>query len=178
MATTSSQRTAPRSGPSLTAPGLLLGVGLGGFIDGIVLHQVLQWHHLVSETERYGGRTVDDLRANVVADGLFHTATWLFVAAGIVALWRVAKTGSGPWPSRRLLGWMLVGWGAFNLVEGIVDHHLLQIHRVRPDAAQPLLWDLGFLALGAALVAGGWLLQRSADAHQRASDVRSERPAR
>jgi uncharacterized membrane protein len=31
---------------SVTAPGILLGVGLGGFVDGILLHQVLQWHHM------------------------------------------------------------------------------------------------------------------------------------
>ena len=28
-------------------PLLLTGFGLGAFLDGIVLHQVLQWHHLV-----------------------------------------------------------------------------------------------------------------------------------
>ncbi|MGD9755596.1 MAG: DUF2243 domain-containing protein, partial [Acidimicrobiia bacterium] len=31
-------------------PGLLIGIGLGGFVDGIVLHQVLQWHHLLTNT--------------------------------------------------------------------------------------------------------------------------------
>jgi hypothetical protein len=30
----------------LTTPGILLGLGLGGFVDGIVLHQILQWHHI------------------------------------------------------------------------------------------------------------------------------------
>lgn len=25
-------------------PGLLMGLGFGGSVDGIVLHQVLQWH--------------------------------------------------------------------------------------------------------------------------------------
>ncbi|MEO6001904.1 MAG: DUF2243 domain-containing protein [Opitutus sp.] len=29
---------------------IVLGVGLGGFIDGIVLHQVLGWHHLICTT--------------------------------------------------------------------------------------------------------------------------------
>jgi uncharacterized membrane protein len=28
-----------------TAAGIFLGLGLGGFFDGIVLHQILQWHH-------------------------------------------------------------------------------------------------------------------------------------
>jgi uncharacterized membrane protein len=147
--------------PGLTTPGLLLGVGMGGFVDGIVLHQILQWHQMLSTTDEWGGNTVDDLQVNVVADGLFHAATWLFVAAGIAALWRVTRDGMWRRSWRSLLGWMLVGWGAFNLIEGIVNHHVLQIHRVRPDAATPVAWDIGFLVLGIVLIAGGWALQRT-----------------
>jgi uncharacterized membrane protein len=146
----------------VTAPGILLGIGLGGFVDGIVLHQILQWHHLLSETERYPPTTVANLEVNTLADGLFHAGTWLAVAAGLALLWRSVRRGGRARSGRCLLGWMAVGWGLFNLVEGIVDHHLLQIHRVRPQASNPLAWDLGFLALGALLVAAGWLLQRSA----------------
>ena len=54
---------------------------------------------------------------------------------------------------RSMVGLLLAGWGIFNLVEGIVDHHLLTIHHVRDDVADPLWWDLGFLAFGAILVA-------------------------
>jgi hypothetical protein len=25
-----------------------MGVGLGGFVDGILLHQILQWHHMLT----------------------------------------------------------------------------------------------------------------------------------
>ena len=56
---------------------------------------------------------------------------------------------------------MIAGWGLFNLVEGIIDHHILGIHHVRSGERQTL-WDIGFLVLGALLVIGGWLLQRSA----------------
>jgi uncharacterized membrane protein len=28
--------------------GILLGLGLGGFFDGIIWHQVLQWHHMLT----------------------------------------------------------------------------------------------------------------------------------
>ena len=59
------------------------------------------------------------------------------------------------------LGGLLAGWGGFNVVEGLVDHQLLGIHHVR-SGAHEVAWDLGFLALGALLVAGGWLLQRGA----------------
>ena len=55
-------------------PGLLLGVGLGGFVDGIVLHQILQWHHLLTSEGSYPATTVAGLEANTLADGLFHAA--------------------------------------------------------------------------------------------------------
>ncbi|MFW5469913.1 DUF2243 domain-containing protein [Knoellia sp. CPCC 206435] len=41
---------------------------------------------------------------------------------------------------------------------GVVDHLLLGVHHVRDDLGGPLAWDLGFLALGAVQLAGGWLL--------------------
>ncbi len=153
--------TSTRAPRSVTAPGVLLGIGMGGFVDGIVLHQILQWHHLLSTTDRWGPETLPNLEANVLADGVFHAATWIAVAVGLAMLWQVARDGTLLSSWRSLLGWMLVGWGAFNLVEGVVDHHVLQIHRVRPAAQDPLLWDLGFLLIGVLLVGAGWLLQRS-----------------
>jgi uncharacterized membrane protein len=61
---------------------VLLGVGLGGFVDGIVLHQILQWHHMLTATVDHPADTVAGLEANTLADGLFHAAAWIFVAAG------------------------------------------------------------------------------------------------
>jgi uncharacterized membrane protein len=43
----------------------------------------------------------------------------------------------------------------FNLIEGVIDHHLLTIHHVRDDVTDPLSWDVGFLALGALLIVAG-----------------------
>jgi uncharacterized membrane protein len=142
------------------APGLLLGVGLGGFVDGIVLHQILQWHHLLSDHGDYPTTTVAGLEANTLADGLFHAATWLAVVAGLWLLWRRLRGPGERLAGRVLVGWMLVGWGAFNLVEGIVDHHLLGLHHLR-ETGNVLAWDLAFLGFGAALVVAGALTARS-----------------
>jgi uncharacterized membrane protein len=163
---------------SLTTAGVLLGAGMGGFVDGIVLHQVLKWHHLLSTTDEWSAETVDDLEVNVLADGLFHAVTWVFVAVGIVVLWRVARDGIWRKSWRTLLGWVLVGWGAFNVVEGTLAHHLLQIHRVRPDAADPVVWDIGFLLAGALLIAGGWVLQRNDRTPGASRPVSHPRPER
>lgn len=143
------------------APAFLLGLGLGGFVDGIVLHQILQWHHLLTATHEHPATTVAGLEANTLADGLFHASTWVLVFAGMtlmVRAWRQHRLAP-PW--RAHFGTLLAGWGLFNVVEGIVDHHILRIHHVRDDLGGPLSWDLGFLALGAAMIAVGYLLSRS-----------------
>ena len=142
------------------APALLVGAGLGGFVDGIVLHQILQWHHILTDTGDHPAGTVAGLEDNTLADGLFHLSTWLFVAAGIALTIRAWQRGELAPPWRFHVGLMLAGWGAFNLVEGLVDHQLLGVHHVRDDLGAPLSWDLGFLALGVLLIAGGWLLHR------------------
>jgi uncharacterized membrane protein len=145
------------------APGLLLGIGLGGFVDGIVLHQLLQWHHMVSHVDGYPTTTLAGLEANAVADGLFHVAAWLFVLAGTLATLRSRRRGTMSPSYRFHVGLLLIGWGLFNLVEGLVDHHLLGVHHVRDDLGAPPVWDLGFLAAGALLVAAGWWLHRRRD---------------
>ena len=155
-AATSSPRVAP-----LTGPGLLLGVGLGGFVDGILLHQILQWHHMLSSEGSHPTTTVAGLEANTLADGLFHAASWLAVVAGIWWLWRATSDGA-VWSFRRLVGLMLAGWGLFNLVEGLVDHQILGIHHVRSGSGH-VAWDLAFLALGAVLLVGGLALARGAE---------------
>ena len=58
---------------------------------------------------------------------------------------------------------LLVGWGTFNVVEGIVDHHLLGLHHVKEGATKLLAWDLGFLAWGAMMLVGGLVLMRAGD---------------
>jgi uncharacterized membrane protein len=146
---------------TIRGPGILLGVGLGGFVDGIVLHQILQWHHMLSETPQYPPTTLENLQVNTLADGLFHASTWLFVFAGLWWLWKAVRGGGWKWSWGSLLGWMAVGWGTFNLAEGIINHHILQIHQVRPGAANPLVWDIGFLIVGVLLIAVGWLVQRN-----------------
>jgi uncharacterized membrane protein len=81
------------------------------------------------------------------------------VAIGLVVLHRAIRRDYA-WSGYRLIGGMAIGWGSFNLVEGVVDHHLLGIHHVKEAAANPLLWDIGFLAFGAVLVIIGVALSR------------------
>jgi uncharacterized membrane protein len=137
------------------APALILGLGFGGFLDGILLHQVLQWHHMLTSTGDHPMTTVAGLEANTLADGFFHLATWILVAVGSGLMYTAWKDGRLAPPWRAQLGLMLAGWGLFNLVEGLIDHEILGIHHVRDDLGGPIGWDLAFLALGAVLVAVG-----------------------
>ncbi|MGW7283646.1 DUF2243 domain-containing protein [Streptomyces sp. NPDC054844] len=165
--TTGETRAATTAPNSIRLPGIVLGVGLGGFVDGILLHQLLQWHHMLTSTnddrigvKYYNPNTVSGLEMNTVWDGIFHTVCWIAVLLGLALLHsRVTHNRRAVWASRVLWGWILVGWGLFNLVEGVLDHHILGIHHVYAGPHQAW-WDAGFLALGALFLAGGLPLQR------------------
>jgi uncharacterized membrane protein len=76
---------------------LLLGVGLGAFFEGILLHRVA---------------------------GFFYMAAWALCVGGVLLLW-LALRGPGPLPSTRsFVGHYLVGWGVFNMLEGLLRHDL------------------------------------------------------
>jgi uncharacterized membrane protein len=138
--------------------GILLGIGFGGFADGIVLHQILQWHHMLTSTGDHPASTVAGLETNTLWDGFFHATTWVAAFAGTLLVTRAMRAGFRA-ATPHLFGLLLAGWGLFNLVEGIVDHHILGIHHVRAGDAE-LAYDLGFLALGAILLIAGLALAR------------------
>jgi len=142
--------------------GILLGLGLGGFFDGIVLHQILQWHHMATSAG-YPADSLANLKLNVLLDGLFHAATYLFTAAGLFLLWRAARKPHFRWSPQLLFASMLIGFGIFILVEGMIDHHLLGLHHVNETVPreQWFYWDIGFLLWGAAMVVVGWMLHRT-----------------
>ena len=139
-----------------------MGIGLGGFIDGIALHQILQWHHMLTSTGDYPADTVAGLEKNTLVDGFFHLSTWIVVALAMTLTLRKWKDDKLAPPWRAHFGLLLVGWGAFNLVEGVIDHEILAIHHVRDDFGGPIGWDLGFLAFGLVRVVVGLALTRNA----------------
>ncbi len=153
------------------APALILGLGLGGFVDGIVLHQILQWHHLVSDVEAYPTTTVAGLEVNTLADGFFHLAMWVLVLAGTIALVRSWRAGAVAPSWSFHVGLLLAGWGIFNVVEGLVDHQLLGIHHMRDDLGAPLSWDLGFLMVSALMIVAGLAMYRRGVASMRSAPL-------
>ena len=142
-----------RPSAALKWAGLMLGFGLGGFFDGILLHQVLQWHHLLSGVEQ----AKLELRLLIVADGMFHALMYVITVAGLLLLWRSRQQARSD-ASRRLLITTLLGFGSWHVVDAVLSHWILGIHRVRMDVENPLLWDLlwlgvfGILPIGIALM--------------------------
>ena len=147
-------------GSRLKWAGLALGFALGGFFDGILLHQILQWHHLLSAVE---GAAFADLRVQVLADGLFHALMYVVAAIGLWLLWRARGAFAARGADRRVAAWALIGFGAWHIIDGVLSHWILGIHRIRMDVENQLFWDILWIAVfGVAFVAAGWVLRRRA----------------
>lgn len=146
----------PGHSPHSTAfnwSGYLIGFGLGGFFDGILLHQILQWHHLLS--------LVDGVGDQLLFDGLFHAFMYVVTLVGLLLLWRTRSELAAGDSGRLLIAKALIGCGAWHMTDAIVSHWLLGIHRIKLDSPNPLLWDLlwfGLFGLLPALI--GWLMHR------------------
>jgi len=137
--------------PSWARWGATLGFALGGFFDGILLHQILQWHHLLSLVPG-----IDDLRLQVLWDGYFHLLMYAIALAGLAGLWRAQRRGALE-RGRPLLGALCVGFGLWHAVDALLSHWLLGIHRIRIDSANPLAWDLVWLVVfGLLPLFAGW----------------------
>ncbi|SES94013.1 Uncharacterized membrane protein [Oceanobacillus limi] len=131
----------------------VLGFGFMGAMDGIIFHQLLQWHSVVMDTTRQG---------QIISDGIFHFTVTIALVLGGVLLWVAGKPTDLPKGVRLLVGGFLLGSGIFNLLEGIINHHLLQIHRVKPGDPNAFLYDISFLLLGLILALIGYFIYRKA----------------
>ncbi|MCA1993553.1 MAG: DUF2243 domain-containing protein [Coleofasciculus sp. S288] len=150
----------------LVVAGILIGAGLlGGFIDGILLHEILQWHHMITTVRP--ATNLPDFEANTLGDGLFELGSWIITVIGIALLWRAGERSDVPWSPKIFGGSLLLGAGLFDVIEGLIDHQILGIHHVKSGPNQ-LAWDIGFLAVGAVLALIGWVVLR--DGQKESSD--------
>jgi uncharacterized membrane protein len=148
-------RSAPHDATRLTWPAFWLGFALSGFFDGILLHQILQWHHLLSAIRG------DDIRFQILMDGYFHLLMYVVAALGLWFLWRARHAFEAAGASRRFLAYVLIGFGVWHFLDAFASHWVLGVHRIKQDAANPLLWDVGWLiAFGATPLLIGWLLRK------------------
>jgi len=137
---------------------IVLGIALGGFFDGILLHQILQWHHFLSLVPG-----LDDLRLQVLWDGYFHALMYVVALAALWGLWRARRRGIQAPGGIALAAAVLLGFGIWNVLDTVLAHWILTLHHIRLDSDKPILWDLLWLAVfGLAPIIGWKLLQRRA----------------
>jgi len=148
----------------LASAAIVLGIGLGGFADGVVLHQILQWHEML--TNKIPADTLVNKSINMFWDGIFHLFTLGTTIAGAVLLWRLFKRENINQSAYVFIGGLLAGWGIFNLVEGIIDHHILGLHNVRELTADKVFWNYMFLVMGVVLVVVGMFLIKKGKQNQ------------
>ena len=146
--------------------GVLLGIGIAGFIDESIFHQLLQWHNFYWAT---------DARGRILSDGLFHISSTLMLLWGAWRLWcdRVSWTSRH---SRAIVGGILLGAGGFNAYDGIVQHVILHLHLVNehvcPTPMDPnnsilscradIPFEVGWIGVGVVVLVAGIVLARQA----------------
>ncbi|MGW0565597.1 DUF2243 domain-containing protein [Streptomyces sp. NPDC003016] len=129
----------------------LLGAALMAAVDEIVFHQILAWHHFYDRST---------LSVGLLSDGLLHTAELLGLVAG-AALYADLRRRRALAPAHARAG-LILGLGAFQLFDGVVDHKLLRLHQIRYGVditPYDLAWNGAALVL---LAVGGALAVRAA----------------
>ncbi|PLS15912.1 DUF2243 domain-containing protein [Bacillus sp. M6-12] len=126
--------------------GILFGLGLVGFIDEAVFHQLLHWHHF------YDKSTTD---IGLVSDGFFHAFSW-FSTIGSSFLIADLNRRHAFW-FKRWLGGVMLGGGAFQLYDGIIQHKLMKLHQIRYNV-NILPYDFTWNILAAAMLAIGFII--------------------
>jgi uncharacterized membrane protein len=65
----------------IVAADILMGIGLAGLADTIIFHEILQWHHIISNV--VAPISEDTIRYNVFVDGIFLSITVAAIVIGI-----------------------------------------------------------------------------------------------
>ncbi len=143
---------------SAVLTGFLLGIGLAGFIDETIFHQLLQWHNFYWATDAHG---------RILSDGLFHAVSTLILLWGAFRLWQ-DRASSAPGRSSGTIAGILIGGGGFNAYDGVVQHVILHLHLVNEHVCPTLNinnsiatcpndipYEIVWIVVGAALLAAG-----------------------
>lgn len=148
MSTTKRSRDRPRGRNVLS--GVLSGIGLAAFLDEVLFHQLLQWHHFYDKSTTAVG---------LFSDGLFHAFGWFAIVAGLFLFADLRRWQELLLP--RWVGGLLLGTGAFQLYDGTIQHKVLELHQIRYDV-DLVPYDTVWNGVAAVLVlAGGALLYRT-----------------
>ncbi len=159
------QQTSQHQARSVLFTGILIGIGIAGFLDETIFHQLLQWHAFYWATNEHG---------HILSDGLFHLFSTLLLLWGLFRVWQ----GRAQWMDVSgpiIVAGILMGAGGFNFYDGIIQHAILHLHLVNEhvcnlsvthgnntlgncpqDIPYEVVWDI----VGFIILAIGFLLWR------------------
>jgi uncharacterized membrane protein len=60
-------------------------------------------------------------------------------------------------------GGLLLGWGLFNIVEGLIDHHILKLHNVIELSPDHAVANYSFLGVSILMLIVGYVLIRKVE---------------
>ncbi|MBO3064884.1 DUF2243 domain-containing protein [Staphylococcus shinii] len=126
--------------------GILFGLGVAAFIDEVVFHQLLAWHHFYDKSS---------MAIGLVSDGLFHAFSWFATVASLFLLADIKRRNSF-WVKRWVSG-MLLGLGFFQLYDGLIQHKIFQIHQIRYEV-NVLPYDIVWNAIAVIILIVGFIV--------------------
>lgn len=155
------------TGRALLAAGIF-GFGFSGLIDVLVLHLILQWHHLLSGI--YPMYTLEGLQTNIAADGVFSIAMLVVMCVGGGLLWQSERRSTNQLAIRPLTGAGIIGLGIFDLYDAIVDHAILGIHQPFSGAGQPFgiggRYNIHWTVISLLFIGAGYYIYKSTSKYQ------------
>ncbi|WNB84625.1 DUF2243 domain-containing protein [Cellulomonas sp. ATA003] len=140
--TTDRSDAGPERRRSLLVAGMI-GVGLMAAVDEIVFHQILAWHHFYDRATPEIG---------LLSDGLLHSAELVILVAGFFLFSDLRRRAA--LHRTAVVSGLLLGAGAFQLWDGVVDHKVLRLHQVRYDV-DLLPYDVAWIGSAVMLLAIG-----------------------
>lgn len=127
--------------------GILFGLGLIGFMDETVFHQLLHWHHFYDKSTTQIG---------LISDGLFHAFSW-FATIGSLFMFADLRRRKAL-HIKRWIGGIFLGCGSFQLYDGTIQHKMMRLHQIRytPNVfIYDTVWNIGasiLLLVGISLI--------------------------
>lgn len=126
--------------------GILFGIGLAAFIDEVVFHQLLRWHHFYDQSTTEVG---------LISDGLFHAFSWFATIGGLFLFADIRRRAA--LSLKKWWGGVLLGAGAFQLYDGVIHHKWMRIHQIR-YVENLIIYDLIWNGLAVFMIAVGLFL--------------------
>jgi uncharacterized membrane protein len=93
-------------------------------------------------------------------DGIFHFFCLIVVLIGLFLLVKLFFRTDVIISWKTFIGGLFLGWGIFNIVEGVINHHILMLHNVREITTDIVIWNYSFLGISVIFLIIAWILIR------------------